>query len=114
MKRWEILSEQQGHNGYLLTKKSVHMFSKNLLIAQNRFILDKLTVAVLGFRHGALEIFSFLKSGVASVGDLCPTFLGETLLLFPSSVKSTKRYVAPGIKYHYVLNIRFVIPVVSL
>ena len=58
------------------------MFSNNLLIAQNRVIFDKLTVTILGFRHGALEVFSLLKSGVTSVDDLCPTFLGENLLLF--------------------------------
>jgi hypothetical protein len=106
MKRWEIISEQKGHNDYLLTKKSDHRFSNKLLIAQNRVILDKLAAAVLGlgFRYGALE--SSRKSGVASVGELCPTFLGENLLLFSSSVNSTKRYVAPGIRDHYVVSKR--------
>ena len=87
---------------YPLTKKSDHRFSNKQLIAQNRVILDKVAVAVLGFRYGALEVSSLLESGVASVGDLCPTFLGENLLLFSSSVNSTERYVAPGIRDHYV------------
>jgi hypothetical protein len=102
MKRWEILSEQQGHNDYLLTKKKIPdlMFSNNLLIAQNTVILDKLIVTVLGFRHGALVVFSLLESVGGSVGDLCPTFLRKNLLLFSSSVNSTKRYVAPGIRDH--------------
>jgi len=82
MKRWGILSGQKGHNDYLLTIKSDRMFSNKLIAAQNRVILDKLTEAVLGFRHGALEVFSLLESGVGSVGDLCSTFLGEKVLLF--------------------------------
>jgi hypothetical protein len=99
MKRWEIISEQQGHIDFLLTKKSDRICSSNLLIAQNSVILDKLTVTVLGFRHGTLEIFSLLECVV----DLCPTFRAENLLLSSSTVNSTQNYVAPIIRGRYIV-----------
>jgi hypothetical protein len=103
MKRWEIISEQQGHNDYFLTKKSDHRFSNKLLVAQNRVILDKLAVAVLGFRYGALE--SSRKWRCVS-GWLVPHVPRRKLITIFFKREQYRRYVAPGSRDHYVVSKR--------